>query len=57
MRGGCGSYVCFLEFNTMTRLTGCWDPVYEFKDWSNVVCVIEGSTLEDAIMAVSWKLM
>ena len=34
-------YDCFLaQSTTFIRLTGCWDPAYEFKDWSNVICVV-----------------
>jgi hypothetical protein len=35
----------------MFRLTGCWHPIFEFKAWGNVVCVIEGSALETQIQS------
>ena len=32
-------YVCYLGGRpTLTRLTGCSSPEYEFKWWSNVLC-------------------
>ena len=35
------SFACYLDGQpTLTRLDAlCWDPSYEFKHWSNVVCV------------------
>ena len=44
-------YVCFLEHKTMFRLTGCWDPAFEIREWSNVACAIEGSTIEGYMMS------
>lgn len=33
-------YVCYFEGSpTLTRLTQCWHDSYEFRGWSNVVCV------------------
>ena len=34
-------FACYLDGQpTLARLdAGCWDPFYEFKNWSNVVCV------------------
>ena len=32
-------YDCYLLQNKLAlRLTGCWDPAFEFKSWSNVMC-------------------
>ena len=32
-------YVCYLDGSpTMTRLTGCWHPSFEYKMWGHVVC-------------------
>ena len=42
-------YSCFLEGDPPLRLTGCWSPRFEFHAWSNVVCVGEGSYIEEAI--------
>ena len=42
-------YVCYLEYSPLIRLTGCWYPSLEFHEWSNVVCVLEGSGLEDVM--------
>ncbi len=47
------SYVCFLEDDPLVRLTGCWNNVYETKRFSNVVCVLEGSLLEERLMALA----
>jgi hypothetical protein len=35
-------YDCFFlqKYNTVIRITGCWDPRYEFHEWSNVMCVL-----------------
>lgn len=33
-------YDCyFMGRDTLFRLTGCWDPRYEIRYWSNVICV------------------
>lgn len=33
-------YICFqMQKYTLLRLTHCWDPSYETKYWSNVLCV------------------
>ena len=45
-------YVCYFENNTQLRLTGCWDPRFEFKDWGNVVCTPEGSYIEDTLQSL-----
>ena len=39
-------YACFLDGSpTLTRLDAqCWHDAYEFKQWSNVVCVKKAST-------------
>lgn len=40
--------MCFSYFDgkpELTRLTGCWDPSYEFRGWSNVVCVLRSHAL------------
>jgi hypothetical protein len=29
----------FLGHVCAMRLTGCWDDVFEYRDWSNVMCV------------------
>ena len=32
-------YDCFLlQKKLVLRLTGCWEPAFEFKQWSNVMC-------------------
>jgi hypothetical protein len=34
------SFICNLIGKTgMVRLTDCWSPVYDFRSWSNVLCV------------------
>lgn len=35
-------YDCFFiqEQDVVIRISGCWHPSYEFKQWSNVVCVL-----------------
>ncbi|KAL6772152.1 hypothetical protein ACKKBG_A29120 [Auxenochlorella protothecoides x Auxenochlorella symbiontica] len=33
-------YVCYFDSKqTLSRMTSCWDPAYEYYNWSNVVCV------------------
>lgn len=37
-------YACYFDgrasqFGSVVRLTGCWNPSYEFHLWANVVCV------------------
>ena len=44
-------YDCYLAQHFMLlQLTGCWDAAYEFKDWSNVLCVPRDNT---ALLAVA----
>ncbi len=44
-------YDCFLvQYSILLQLTGCWDAAYEFKDWSNVICVLRSNT---ALLAVA----
>jgi hypothetical protein len=43
-------YDCFLlQQKLALRLTGCWDPAFEFKYWSNVMCAYRA---EEALLAV-----
>jgi hypothetical protein len=38
-------YDCYLaQHHILLQLTGCWDAAYEFKDWSNVICVPRSNT-------------
>ena len=37
------------------RLTGCWVPRFEFRNWSNVVCALEGSELEAVLHSQCFK--
>ncbi|KAG2428334.1 hypothetical protein HXX76_010481 [Chlamydomonas incerta] len=39
-------YSCYFDGPKLHRLTGCWDPGFEIKDWSNVVCAVRGSPME-----------
>jgi FkbM family methyltransferase len=44
-------YDCFLaQHASLLRLTNCWDPSYEFKYWSNVICVLRANS---ALLAVA----
>ena len=39
-------YVCYFDGQpTLARLTDCWAPFYELKQWSNVVCVLDDHPL------------
>lgn len=34
-------YDCYIEGqDEVLRMTGCWDPVFEFRMWSNILCVL-----------------
>lgn len=46
-------YVCFLDGELLTLLTGCWHPSFEFRDWSNVVCTLKGHPVHGILMAYS----
>ncbi len=38
-------YDCFLaQHASLLQLTNCWDLSYEFKDWSNVLCVLRANS-------------
>lgn len=40
-------YACYWDGRpTLTRITGCWDPRYEIRYWSNIVCAVMGSEME-----------
>ena len=44
-------YDCFMaQHYSLLQLTGCWDAAYEFKDWSNVICVPRSNA---ALLAVA----
>ncbi|WIA15679.1 hypothetical protein OEZ85_002305 [Tetradesmus obliquus] len=46
-------YICYLEGKLLTRLTGCWNDAFEFKAWSNVVCVASTKPLQAVLRAYS----
>lgn len=38
-------YDCFFaQHASFIRLTGCWEPEYEHKMWSNAICVLRSNT-------------
>ncbi|KAG2450962.1 hypothetical protein HYH02_004234 [Chlamydomonas schloesseri] len=42
-------YDCYFDGPKLHRLTGCWEPGFEIKDWSNVVCAVRGGRLEGSL--------
>ena len=40
-------YDCYMlqQRATVLRLTGCWNPRFDVKNWGNVMCVLRDSTL------------
>jgi FkbM family methyltransferase len=52
-------YDCYLLGKDSTfRLTGCWNPLFEFRKWSNVVCAArEEHALSQMLLSYSRYLM
>ncbi|KAG2422774.1 hypothetical protein HXX76_015794 [Chlamydomonas incerta] len=47
-------YDCYMDAPRLYKMTGCWDPRYAEKKWTNVFCVARGGTLEGEIHAM-WR--
>lgn len=50
-------YGCFFAGQpTLTSISGsCWDPAYEIKYWSNVVCAYRPHFMFKELLAMSWQ--
>ncbi|KAG2429653.1 hypothetical protein HYH02_013992 [Chlamydomonas schloesseri] len=46
-------YTCYYDAPLLYKLTGCWDPRYEIKKWSNIVCAVRGSEIEGEMNALT----
>jgi hypothetical protein len=43
---------CYLlQQKLALRITGCWDPAFEFHYWSNVMCVLREEEAMSAALA------
>lgn len=51
-------YDCYIEgTNEMLRLTGCWINLFEFRTWSNILCVLRSEIVANEIaMSISKHL-
>jgi hypothetical protein len=39
-------YICYYDGSpNLTRVTGCWQHVYDTRSWSNLVCAANGTWL------------
>ena len=48
-------YVCYFDGSpTLTRITACWWPTLEIKNWSNVVCAVIGSRYNHLLELLSF---
>lgn len=46
-------YVCYFDGTLLTMLTGCWDPLLEFRQWSNVVCTLKNHLAHKVLASYS----
>ncbi|KAG2429614.1 hypothetical protein HXX76_010846 [Chlamydomonas incerta] len=46
-------YTCYFDAPLLFKLTGCWDPRLEIREWSNIVCAVRGSEVEAEMNALT----